>query len=128
MLLPLFLEMGAARLQIRGETAAHDILRAFGVLEEAPELRELLARVERDAARFAASQPRRAEGPYAELLPWLAEQGYDWELAATVNITGDTPLLRVRGRWGGGAGRGGVECDPWLRGSHGPPGVLGVDS
>lgn len=43
----------------------------------------------------AVSQPRRAEGAYAELLPWIAEQAYDWEVAATVNCMGDTPKMQV---------------------------------
>ena len=52
-------------------------------------------RVERDFAKYAASQPRRADGPYAELLPWLGEQAADWEVAATANCAGDTPAVRV---------------------------------
>lgn len=64
-------------------------------------------RVERDYGKYAASQPRRADGPYAELLPWLGEQAHDWEVAATANCMGDTPLVRVspcggQARWGGG--------------------------
>lgn len=43
----------------------------------------------------AGSQPRRADGPYAELLPWLLEQAADWDVAATANVTGETPLVRV---------------------------------
>jgi hypothetical protein len=51
----------------------------------------MLRAVERDVNRCAASQPRRAEGPYAELLPWLIEQSSDWQVAATANAVGDTP-------------------------------------
>ena len=47
----------------------------------------------------AGSQPRRADGPYAELLPWLLEQVADWEVAATANVVGETPLVRVSGAW-----------------------------
>ena len=43
----------------------------------------------------AAAQPRRADGAFAELLPWLLEQTQDWEVAATANCVGDTPLVRV---------------------------------
>ena len=146
---------------MRGESAAQDLVNVLGVLEGAPELRDLLQRVERDlnryagerargrgclsaglplaaavghgwraalltpagrympalawvgkqmqaqlptltcsgppAALYAGSQPRRADGPYAELLPWLLEQAADWDVAATANVVGDTPLVRVSG-------------------------------
>ncbi|KAL4451949.1 hypothetical protein ABPG75_007611 [Micractinium tetrahymenae] len=94
-LLPLFLEASVARVEVRGESAAQDLVAVLGVLEGAPELRELLQRVEREFNKYAASQPRRADGAYAELLPWLLEQAQDWEVAATANCVGDTPLVRA---------------------------------
>lgn len=54
-----------------------------------------LGRVEKDLSKFAASQPRRADGPFAELLPWLLDQAHDWEVAATANAAGDTPAARA---------------------------------
>jgi len=90
-LLPLFLERSISRVSVRGETAVQDVLRVLGILQSSPSLIEMLRAVERDVNRCAASQPRRAEGPYAELLPWLIEQSSDWQVAATANAVGDTP-------------------------------------
>lgn len=90
-LFPLFLERSISRVSVRGETAVHDVLTVLGVLEASPGLLDLLKGVERDFNRCAASQPRRAEGPYAELLPWLIDQSHDWQVAATANAVGDTP-------------------------------------
>ena len=90
-LLPLFLERSISRVSVRGETAVQDVLRVLGILESSPALVDLLRAVERDVNRCAASQPRRAEGPYAELLPWLIDQAQDWQIAATANAVGDTP-------------------------------------
>jgi hypothetical protein len=90
-LLPLFLERSISRVSIRGETAVQDVLRVLGILESSSALVDLLRAVERDVNRCAASQPRRAEGPYAELLPWLIEQAQDWQVAATANAVGDIP-------------------------------------
>ena len=125
-------------MQVRGESAAQDLVNVLGVVEAAPDLRDLLQRVERDFNKYAggvrvggsvpgcllclwhfcgwytgahllfssllqcrpppvsaAAQPRRADGAFAELLPWLLEQTQDWEVAATANCAGDTPLVRV---------------------------------
>lgn len=90
-LLPLILERSISRVSVRGETAVQDVLRVLGILESSPALVEMLRAVERDVNRCAASQPRRAEGPYAELLPWLIQQASDWQVAATANVVGDTP-------------------------------------
>ena len=56
LLLPLFLELCVARLEVRGESAAQDLVAVMGVLEEAPELRELLGRVERDYNKYIGGQ------------------------------------------------------------------------
>ena len=90
-LFPLFLERSISRVSVRGETAVHDVLTVMSVLESSPALLELLRSVERDFNRCAASQPRRAEGPFAELLPWLIDQAHDWQVAATANAVGGTP-------------------------------------
>eukprot|EP00887_Chlorella_sp_A99_P007731 scaffold20.g7731.t1 len=95
LLLPLFLDMSVARVEVRGESAAQDLVGVFGVLEAAPALRDLLAQADRELAKYAASQPRRADGAYAELLPWLLDQAHDWEVAATANAVGDTPAARA---------------------------------
>ena len=84
-------------MSVRGETAVQDVLRVLGILESSPALVDLLRAVERDVNRCAASQPRRAEGPYAELLPWLIEQSQDWQTAATANAVGDTPATGRQG-------------------------------
>ena len=90
-LFPLFLERSISRVSVRGETAVQDVLRVLGVLESSSVLVSMLRSVERDFNRCAASQPRRAEGPYAELLPWLIDQAQDWQMAATANALGDSP-------------------------------------
>jgi hypothetical protein len=46
---------------------------------------------------YAGSQPRRADGDFAELLPWLVEQAQDWEAAATATCAGNAALTRVGG-------------------------------
>lgn len=93
-LLPLYLERSISRVSVRGETAVQDVVRVMGVLEAAPSLVDMLRQVERDYNRCLASQPRRAEGPFAELLPWLVDQAHDWQVSATANCMGDTPALR----------------------------------
>ncbi len=52
LLLPLFLELCVARMEVRGESAAQDLVAVMSVLEEAPELRELLGRAERDYNKY----------------------------------------------------------------------------
>ncbi|KAI3437911.1 hypothetical protein D9Q98_000356 [Chlorella vulgaris] len=94
-LLPLFIEISVPRVEVRGESAAQDLVGVVGVLEAAPELRSLLQRVERDVNKYAGSQPRRADGDFAELLPWLVEQAQDWEAAATATCAGNAALTRA---------------------------------
>lgn len=91
-LVPLFMERSVSRISARGETAAADVMTVLGVLGASSELIDTLQRVEQDLGRYASTQPRRAEGPYAELLPWLYEQLVDWETAATATCLGDSAL------------------------------------
>lgn len=94
-LLPFFLGLSVGRVDVRGESAAQDILTVFSVFESAPELVELLQSVERDLVRHMEIAPRRAEGQFAEILPWLADQLHDWTAAASINSAGDTPFARA---------------------------------
>lgn len=93
-LLPLFLERSISRISIRGESAVQDVVKVMSVLENAQELVSILKEIEKDYGRCAVSQPRRAEGRYAELLPWLIDQAEDWQVAATANCLGDTPATK----------------------------------
>jgi hypothetical protein len=45
------------------------------------------------APRFASSSPRRPEGEYEELLPWLLDQAADFEAAAAAGAPAAPPLL-----------------------------------
>ena len=38
--------------------------------------------VERDLGAFSGQPGRRPEGPYADLLPWLAHQAQEWAASA----------------------------------------------
>ena len=40
-------------MQVRGESAAQDLVNVLGVVEAAPDLRDLLQRVERDFNKYA---------------------------------------------------------------------------
>lgn len=62
------------------------------VFAQSPELCELIAAVEADYARFVQHPGRRPEGPYAEVLPFLAEQAQDWEAAALATSTTCPPV------------------------------------
>ena len=67
----------------------------LAIFAQAPELCELIAAVEEDYARFLQHPGRRPEGPYAELLPFLAEQAQDWEAAALATSTTGAPSSSV---------------------------------
>lgn len=66
-------------------------LQVLAIFAQAPELCELIAAVEEDYTRVLQHPGRRPEGPYAELLPFLAEQAQDWEAAATATTTANPP-------------------------------------
>lgn len=65
------------------------------LLQAAPELLKLLKDVEGDYSRFTHPEggltPRRPEGVYAELIPFLQDQAQDWLAAAFVDYTGVLP-------------------------------------
>lgn len=88
-LIPLFLERCVSRVSMRGESAVQDVMRVIAPLEASGELVDLLRVVERDVNKYAASHPRRAEGPFAEYLPWLYDQVLDWQAAASINVLGE---------------------------------------
>ncbi len=67
----------------------------LSIFAQAPELCELIAAVEDDYARFLQHPGRRPEGPYAELLPFLAEQAQDWEAAALATSSAGSPTSSV---------------------------------
>lgn len=88
-LIPLFLERCISRVSIRGESAVQDVMRVIAPLEASNELVDLLRVVERDVNKYAASHPRRAEGPFADYMPWLYDQVLDWQVAASINVLGE---------------------------------------
>jgi hypothetical protein len=94
-LLPLFLGLSIGRVEVRGESAAQDVLSVLGVLESSPDLISLLSSVERDLSKYMDLGPRRAEGPYAEMLPWLTQQLHGWVAAASTNTAGDSPYFKA---------------------------------
>jgi hypothetical protein len=55
--------------------------------------------------RYASASPRRAEGEYAELLPWLLDQASDFEAAAAAGAPTTPPLPPSPGAPGGTAPR-----------------------
>ncbi len=55
---------------MRGESAAQDLVNVLGVLEGAPELRDLLQRVERDLNRYAGERAR-GRDVWAQGCRWL---------------------------------------------------------
>ncbi|KAK9917041.1 hypothetical protein WJX75_000269 [Coccomyxa subellipsoidea] len=91
LLLPLFLEFTRSRVSFRCDESLEDLKRVLAIFAQAPELCELIAAVEEDYARFLQHPGRRPEGPYAELLPFLAEQAQDWEAAALATSTTGAP-------------------------------------
>lgn len=77
-LVPMFLELSVSRVAARGETSVQDLVKVLKVFERSPTLVQLLQDVERDANRCYQSEPRRAEGPFAEMLPWVIDQAENW--------------------------------------------------
>ena len=77
-LVPMFLELSVSRVAARGETSVHDLVKVLKVFEQSQALVQLLQNVERDANRFYQSEPRRADGPLAEILPWVIHQAENW--------------------------------------------------
>ena len=62
----------------------------LAIFAAAPELCQLIKDVEADYERFLQHPGRRPKGPYAEVLPFLAEQAQDWESCATATSAGSS--------------------------------------
>ncbi len=86
-LVPLFLDLSISRVGARGETSVHDVMKILSIFEKSEELVTLLKSVEMDVNKCFASQPRRAEGPYAELIPWIIEQAENWKQFAACDAS-----------------------------------------
>ncbi len=63
-------------------------MQILAIFAAAPELCQLVREVEEDYARFLQHPGRRPKGPYAEVLPFLAEQAQDWEASASATSAG----------------------------------------
>ena len=66
-------------------------LQVLAIFAAAPELCQLIKDVEADYERFLQHPGRRPKGPYAEVLPFLAEQAQDWESCAIATSAGSSP-------------------------------------
>ncbi|CAK0739108.1 hypothetical protein CVIRNUC_001137 [Coccomyxa viridis] len=100
MLLPLYLTLARSRVSSRCEETLVDLRRVLAIFAAAPELCQLIKDVEADYERFLQHPGRRPKGPYAEVLPFLAEQAQDWESCATATSAGSSspagmPHLRM---------------------------------
>ncbi|KIZ00357.1 hypothetical protein MNEG_7603 [Monoraphidium neglectum] len=77
----------------RADAAVRDTYRVLRELADSRELLEELRGAEAAFNRFASSSPRRPEGEYEELLPWLLDQAADFEAAAAAGAPAAPPLL-----------------------------------
>jgi hypothetical protein len=78
-LVPMFLELSVSRVAARGEPSVLDVVKVLRVFERSEALVGTLQDVERDANRYYASEPRRSDGTYAEILPWVIDQAENWK-------------------------------------------------
>ena len=78
-LVPMFLDLSISRVGTRGETSVNDVMRVMSVFDSSELLVHLLRDVEHHANKCYVSQPRRADGPHAEILPWVVEQTENWK-------------------------------------------------
>ena len=67
------------------------VMQILAIFAAAPELCQLVREVEEDYARFLQHPGRRPKGPYAEVLPFLAEQAQDWEASASCHLRWQPP-------------------------------------
>lgn len=65
-------------------------MQVLAIFAAAPELCQLVQDVEEDYERFLQHPGRRPKGPYAEVLPFLAEQAQDWEASARATSAGSS--------------------------------------
>ena len=71
-------------------------MQILAIFAAAPELCQLVREVEEDYERFLQHPGRRPKGPYAEVLPFLAEQAQDWEASASATSSGaSVPTVSV---------------------------------
>ena len=71
-------------------------MQILAIFAAAPELCQLVREVEDDYERFLQHPGRRPKGPYAEVLPFLAEQAQDWEASASATSSGaSVPTVSV---------------------------------
>jgi len=69
-------------------------MQVLAIFAAAPELCQLIKDVEGDYEAFLKHPVRRPKGPYAEVLPFLAEQAQEWESSATATTTGSvSPIV-----------------------------------
>lgn len=68
------------------------VLQVLEVLSTSPELVTLLQGAEAAYAAYITSRARRLDGQFGELLPWLCEQLAEWEVGATANFLGESPV------------------------------------
>lgn len=95
-LIPLFLKLSISRIGARGEPSVHDVIKIVQVFEQAPALVDLLQDVETSANKCYTSQPRRAEGNHAEIIPWVIDQANDWrEFASASKGSGNQTQPRL---------------------------------
>lgn len=113
-LVPMFLELSVSRVAARGETSVQDLVKVLKIFEKSPTLVQLLQDVERDANRCHQSEPRRAEGPFAEILPWVIDQAENWRWFSRNAVDRED----LGSGLGGFGGRGGL--GPTTRSSSGP--------
>ena len=92
-LVPMFLELSISRVGTRGETSVNDVMRVISVFDSSDPLVQLLREVEHHANKCYASQPRRADGPHAEILPWVLEQTENWKRFAMSDQQQSSPAM-----------------------------------
>lgn len=86
-LVPLFLKLSVSRIGARGEASVQDVHKVMSVFEKSESLVSLLKELEQDVNKCYASQPRRADGKHAEIIPWIIDQAENWKDHATSSAT-----------------------------------------
>ena len=97
-LVPLFLELSVSRIGARGEASVQDVQRVMSVFEKSEALVSLLRELEQDINKCYTSQPRRADGKHAEIIPWMIDQAENWKQHATSSATHSEKKEPVRPR------------------------------
>lgn len=63
------------------------------MLKGSPQLLQLLKVLELDLLRYSSQPGRRPEGPYADVLPFIVDQGQDWEAFAVAGQSAASNLV-----------------------------------